>query len=44
MTDHAGIPTQSSSQATMVGPFHSAKGVPAFMASSSSSWRCVKLQ
>ena len=33
----AGIPTQSSSQATMVGPFHRAKGVPAFMASSRSS-------
>ena len=33
----AGIPTQSSSQATMVGPFQSAKGVPAFIASSSSS-------
>ncbi len=36
-TYQAGIPTHSSSQATMVGPFQSAKGVPAFMASSSSS-------
>jgi hypothetical protein len=33
----AGMPTQSSSQATMVGPFQRAKGVPAFIASSSSS-------
>ena len=38
-TYHAGIPTQSSSHATIVGPFHSANGVPAFMASSRSSWR-----
>ena len=36
-TDQAGMPTQSSSQATMVGPFQRAKGVPAFIASSSSS-------
>ena len=33
----AGMPTQSSSQATMVGPFQRAKGVPAFIASSRSS-------
>lgn len=38
-TYQAGIPTHSSSHATMVGPFHRAKGVPAFMASASSSWR-----
>lgn len=36
-TYHAGIPTQSSSQATIVGPFHKAKGVPAFIASARSS-------
>ena len=36
-TYHAGIPTQSSSQATMVGPFHKANGVPAFIASARSS-------
>ena len=36
-TYQAGMPTQSSSQATMVGPFQRANGVPAFMASSSSS-------
>ena len=40
----AGIPTQSSSQATMVGPFQRAKGVPAFIASSRSSCLCVKLK
>lgn len=38
-TYHAGIPTHSSSQATIVGPFHSAKGVPAFIASPSKSCR-----
>lgn len=36
-TYHAGMPTHSSSQATIVGPFHSAKGVPAFIASARSS-------
>ena len=41
---HAGIPTQSSSQATIVGPFHRANGVPAFMASSRSSCLWVKLR
>ena len=29
-TYHAGIPTHNSSQATIVGPFHRAKGVPAY--------------
>ena len=43
-TYQAGIPTQSSSQATIVGPFHNAKGVPAFMASSSNSCLWVKLK
>lgn len=38
-TYQAGIPTQSSSQATIVGPFHKAKGVPAFIASASNSCR-----
>ena len=38
-TYHAGIPTHSSSHATIVGPFHRANGVPAFMASSKSSCR-----
>lgn len=32
-TYQAGIPTHSSSHATIVGPFHSANGVPAFIAS-----------
>lgn len=36
-TYHGGMPTHSSSQATTVGPFHSANGVPAFMASANSS-------
>ena len=36
-TYQAGIPTHSSSQATIVGPFHRANGVPAFMASASNS-------
>lgn len=39
-TYQAGIPTHSSSQATMVGPFHKANGVPAFIASARSS--CLK--
>lgn len=38
-TYHAGIPTHNSSHATIVGPFHKANGVPAFMASASSSCR-----
>ena len=41
-TYHAGIPTHSSNQATTVGPFHSANGVPAFMASASSSCLLVE--
>lgn len=36
-TYHGGIPTHSSNQATTVGPFHKANGVPAFMASASNS-------
>lgn len=36
-TYHAGMPTHSSSHATMVGPFHSANGVPAFIASANNS-------
>lgn len=39
-TYQAGMPTHSSSHATMVGPFHNANGVPAFIASASSS--CLK--
>lgn len=38
-TYQAGMPTHSSNQATMVGPFHRANGVPAFMASPSKSLR-----
>lgn len=38
-TYHVGMPTQSSSHATTVGPFHRAKGVPAFIASAKSSCR-----
>ena len=36
-TYQAGIPTHNSSHATIVGPFHSANGVPAFIASANSS-------
>lgn len=39
-TYQAGMPTHNSSHATMVGPFHKANGVPAFIASASSS--CLK--
>ena len=39
-TYHGGIPTHSSNHATTVGPFHRAKGVPAFIASANSS--CLK--
>ncbi len=39
-TYHAGIPTHSSNQATTVGPFQRANGVPALMASAKSS--CLK--
>ena len=39
-TYQGGIPTQSSSQATTVGPFHKANGVPAFIASANNS--CLK--
>lgn len=38
-TYQVGMPTQSSSQATTVGPFQRAKGVPAFIASANSSCR-----
>ena len=40
----AGIPTHNSNQATIVGPFQRAKGVPAFIASSKSSCLWVKLK
>lgn len=36
-TYQAGIPTHNSNHATIVGPFHKAKGVPAFIASSNKS-------
>lgn len=36
-TYQGGMPTHNSSQATTVGPFQRAKGVPAFMASANSS-------
>lgn len=36
-TYHAGMPTHNSNQATIVGPFHNANGVPAFIASANSS-------
>lgn len=36
-TYQAGMPTHNSSQATIVGPFHRANGVPAFIASVRSS-------
>lgn len=39
-TYQGGIPTHNSNQATTVGPFHRANGVPAFIASASSS--CLK--
>ena len=40
-TYHGGMSTHSSNQATTVGPFHRAKGVPAFIASANNS--CLRL-
>jgi hypothetical protein len=43
-TYQAGMPTQSSNQATIVGPFQRANGVPAFIASARSSCLYVTLK